>query len=187
MWAGGVKLFTWCTAFSCHGANLPHSSPYTVWFRFVAKSVWITHQFCICCWTVLTQYQGLFSLSHCLYFPQGFNKRLGEDTAGTSDPSWPKSYSSPYNVSLSDKTVGRGLQSSVALGLTWHWMVSCITWFLFVCWLFFLLFPLATFTFDPQAFSLLPFQSSPLSRWGPVNKWIGEVWPASWGQPTTPG
>jgi len=39
----------------------------------------------------------------------GMHKKMGGDSAGTSDPSWPKEYSIPYNV-LNNKNQGRCLQ-----------------------------------------------------------------------------
>jgi len=34
-------------------------------------------------------------------------QKLGGDTAGTADPSRPKEYSIPYDIMLSNKTVGK--------------------------------------------------------------------------------
>lgn len=34
----------------------------------------------------------------------GWGKKLGVDTAGTADTNWPKEYSIPYNIKLSNKT-----------------------------------------------------------------------------------
>jgi len=34
------------------------------------------------------------------------HNKLGGDTAGTADPNWPKGYSMPYDVMLSNKKLG---------------------------------------------------------------------------------
>jgi len=45
-----------------------------------------------------------FSASHPLSPARrlGVHKKLGGDTAGTADPNWPKGFSIPYDITLSN-------------------------------------------------------------------------------------
>ena len=93
------------------------------------------------CWALLTQCQGLSCFSH---HPTrlGVHKKLGGDTARTADPNWPKGYSMPYGVMLSNINLGeeegRGgcleswcLSSQVTIThdgalLSWRWLNTCL-------------------------------------------------------------
>jgi len=69
----------------------------------------------------------IFSDSGTTTHSEGWAKELGRDTAETADPDWPKRYSIPYNVVLSNKSDivdkgGGGLSSrgAVAWRLVGH-------------------------------------------------------------------
>ena len=67
------------------------------------------------------------------------HKKLGGDTAGTTDPNWPKRYPAPYDIVLSSKSWGKKEQGEMfgvtvfvfprnhyrAL-LSWRWLNTCL-------------------------------------------------------------
>ena len=48
-----------------------------------------------------------------------FHKKLGEDTAGTAAPNWPKGYSIPYDVMLSMQLEEVGWKGNCCSGTGW--------------------------------------------------------------------
>lgn len=63
-----------------------------------SASVLITYPYFSYCWAVFRIQD--FSVAHTVLPVSrlGMHKRLGEDTAGTADPSWSKEYSIPYDI-----------------------------------------------------------------------------------------
>lgn len=92
------------------GVNLLHSSPYGAVLWICAETVLTTRHSFANCWAALAQDQGFF-------FPTlppppvgrlGMDKRLGSNIATTADPNWIKRYSIPYDITLSNKSSGKG-------------------------------------------------------------------------------
>ena len=76
-----------------------------LWFGFVTKTVLVTYQSFSYCGTVLAQHQGFLCSSLCPPGSRlGLGKMLGGNTAKTADSNYPKGYSTPYNITLSNKT-----------------------------------------------------------------------------------
>jgi len=79
-----------------------------LFFAFVTKTVLMIAQgYFSPWWAVLTRGKGLFSSSHHTTSDQVVvQKKLGGDTAGTADPSWPKGCPTSYGVLLNSRTWG---------------------------------------------------------------------------------
>ena len=96
-----------CTGFGWDGVNFPHSSWYGAMF-------WICDQNSVhtLFWLLLNSAYSVkaFSVSHTVlqWSRQAVDKRLGGDTAGTADSSWPGGYPMPYDIMLSNRNWTKG-------------------------------------------------------------------------------
>ena len=151
-------------------------------FGFVLKTVLITQRCFHHCWA------KAFSASHPTPPARrlGVHKKLGRDTAGTADPTWPKGYSIPYGSCSVYKAGGRRRKGGGIFGvmvfifpsnlmcdgapLSWRWLNTCLPmgsreWIpCFALLVHSFCFTYSTVFISTHEFSLLPSWFSPLSH-----------------------
>lgn len=91
------------------GAQLVFSTIVGVWlFCICAGAVLIIQKCFSYCWEVLAQHQGLLCSSPCHSSRwNGGKGELGESTARTTDPNWPKRYPRSCDITLNIWSCGR--------------------------------------------------------------------------------
>jgi len=148
-------------------------------FGFVSKTALLTHWWFSSCWAVLAQHKDFLCFS---YQEETGVLVLGNSLRGniarTADSNWPKGYSLPYNIVISNETGERKrfFQSSHSSESGWASMCWCEVVSNYLCSTCFLLFP-----------SLIKLSLSKLTSFSCFCPYdflphpTGRVWVTGWG------